>query len=377
MWADRLPRHLVLVAAATVQGAVQAVAGGLIVSGHATVWSLAVLALVYGLADGFVIPTSQGLIPAIVSSTRLQQANALLGLSRSLVGVLGPALGGVLVALGSPGGALLVDAASFGLAALLLLRVSIPRTRRHGRAAAVLRRAAAGLERVSSPDLDLDDDRLLRDRQLRVDNALRARPARREAALLGGASTWALWVSSFGAGTIVGASGRPALPSVAPAARVVCRRRSARVPAVRGLRSSLPVVVLVGVGSARRHRAGDPPGALVHVFQRNVPEAALSRVSSYDALGSFVLMPLGSIVAGPVASVIGITQTLLGDDGDRARLLRDHHRAAERLGDPRRRRREPVLGMIRDRSLLALLSGEFVSRLGSQFTRSRCRGSCS
>ena len=36
VWADRLPRHLVLVAAASVQGAVQAVTAGLILSGHAT-----------------------------------------------------------------------------------------------------------------------------------------------------------------------------------------------------------------------------------------------------------------------------------------------------------------------------------------------------
>jgi hypothetical protein len=46
------------------------------------------------------------------------------------------------------------------------------------------------------------------------------------------------------------------------------------------------------------------------VFQRHVPEESRSRVSSYDALGSFVLMPLGSAVAGPVASVIGIAPTL-------------------------------------------------------------------
>ena len=98
VWADRLPRHLVLVAAALVQGAVQAVAGTLLITGHATVWMLIVLALVFGLADGFVIPTSQGLIPLVVSAVRLQQANALLGLSRSILGVLGPALGGVLVA---------------------------------------------------------------------------------------------------------------------------------------------------------------------------------------------------------------------------------------------------------------------------------------
>ena len=125
VWADRLPRHLVLVVAATVQGVVQAVAGMLVVTGHAQVWMLAILALAFGLADGFVLPTSQGLIPAVVSASRLQQANALLGLSRSILGVLGPALGGVLVAVGSPGSALLVDAASFGVAALLLLRVSI------------------------------------------------------------------------------------------------------------------------------------------------------------------------------------------------------------------------------------------------------------
>jgi hypothetical protein len=42
-----------------------------------------------------------------------------------------------------------------------------------------------------------------------------------------------------------------------------------------------------------------------------VPEAARSRVSSYDALGSFVLLPLGSAAAGPVASLIGTRETLI------------------------------------------------------------------
>jgi MFS family permease len=126
VWADRLPRHLVLVAAAVVQGTVQAVSGALVLSGHATVGALAGLALVFGLADGFVIPASQGLVPTIVSAVRLQQANALLGLSRSIVSVAGPALGGLLVAAGSPGGALLVDAASFAVAAILLVRLSVP-----------------------------------------------------------------------------------------------------------------------------------------------------------------------------------------------------------------------------------------------------------
>jgi hypothetical protein len=41
------------------------------------------------------------------------------------------------------------------------------------------------------------------------------------------------------------------------------------------------------------------------VFQREIPERAQSRVSAYDSLGSFVLTPLGTAMAGPVAAGIG------------------------------------------------------------------------
>jgi hypothetical protein len=77
-----------------------------------------------------------------------------------------------------------------------------------------------------------------------------------------------------------------------------------------GIGLKLPVPALVAIAVV----AGI--GIAIHlalwftVFQRHVPAESLSRVSSYDALGSFVLMPLGSIVAGPVATVIGIAPTL-------------------------------------------------------------------
>jgi predicted MFS family arabinose efflux permease len=47
------------------------------------------------------------------------------------------------------------------------------------------------------------------------------------------------------------------------------------------------------------------------VFQQQVPEEARSRVSSYDSLGSFVLIPLGTAVAGPIAAGLGVRTTLL------------------------------------------------------------------
>ncbi len=38
----------------------------------------------------------------------------------------------------------------------------------------------------------------------------------------------------------------------------------------------------------------------------------LSRVYSYDALGSFVAIPVGQVVVGPLAAGLGLHATLLG-----------------------------------------------------------------
>jgi hypothetical protein len=47
-------------------------------------------------------------------------------------------------------------------------------------------------------------------------------------------------------------------------------------------------------------------------MQQEIPQEKLSRVYSYDALGSFVLIPLGLAAAGPVAEAIGTRPTILG-----------------------------------------------------------------
>src|SRR5436190_1895501 len=106
VWADRFRRDLLLVGAGVVQGFAQTATGVLVLHGSGSVALLVGCQAVYGLAEGFVIPASTGLIPATVSAGRLQQANALLGLSQNGTRILGPAIGGALVYLGTPGGAL-------------------------------------------------------------------------------------------------------------------------------------------------------------------------------------------------------------------------------------------------------------------------------
>jgi hypothetical protein len=46
-------------------------------------------------------------------------------------------------------------------------------------------------------------------------------------------------------------------------------------------------------------------------MQQEIPQDRLSRVYSYDALGSFALIPVGLAVAGPLAEAIGTRTTLI------------------------------------------------------------------
>jgi MFS family permease len=307
--ADRLPRHLVLVVVAAVQAAVQGVVGGLVLSGHASVTLLAVLGAVYGLADGFVIPASNGLIPAVVSKARLQQANALIGLSRSILGFGAPALGGILVAAGSPGSAIVIDAVSFAVAAALLWRV-----------------------RVAPRDDVVEPEPFLRElrqgwsefrRQRWIFNTIVffgiGNFAGQTWGVLaplvmkehyGGASTYGLVLSAFGAGLVVGGvitlrwhPSRPLLASCLGA-----------VPFGLGqfmLAALVPLPVLVATQVLVGTTLAIHLALWFTVFQQQVPEAARSRVSSYDALGSFVLIPVGTAVSGPIAAALGVRTTLL------------------------------------------------------------------
>ena len=122
---DRLPRNLVLVGAWLVQASAQAATGVLVLPAMRRSGRSSRCRCSTGSGQGLVWPAEVGLVPQTVSAARLQQANALQGLSRNMTEMLGPAAGGALVVAGSPGLALLVDAGSFLVAALLLSRIRL------------------------------------------------------------------------------------------------------------------------------------------------------------------------------------------------------------------------------------------------------------
>jgi len=309
VWADRLPRHLVLIAVATVQGVVQAITGALVLTGSATIAMLVGLQAVYGLAEGFYLPASTGLIPATISPPRLQQANALLGLSRNATRIVGPAIGGAIVAAGTPGSALLIDAASFGLGALLLVPLRLPRRAEVVESKSFFRELRQGWNEFRRQTWIWTTIVFFGIGNFAFASYWVLGPiiAKRD---LGGAPAWAALTAAFSVGALVGGilalRIRPRKPLAA-----ACMASWVFLLQPLGMGLGLPLGVLIAFSVI----AGC--GLAIHialwftVFQQNVPEESLSRVSSYDSFGSFVLLPLGAALAGPIAAVIGVQQTLL------------------------------------------------------------------
>ncbi|KMS70602.1 MFS transporter [Streptomyces viridochromogenes] len=128
--ADRMSRSRMLflgnLLAAVAQGALAVI----VVTGDASTTSIAVCGFVSGTAVALTVPAAQGAVVQIVPVEQLQQANALLRLPGNAVKVLGPAVGGVVVAVSGPAWALAWDALSFAVAAFLLvgLRLDTPVT---------------------------------------------------------------------------------------------------------------------------------------------------------------------------------------------------------------------------------------------------------
>ena len=310
-WADRLERRRVMLAADVVRAAVQAIGGTLLVTGVATLWELGVLALVYGAMDAFFAPASIGLIPATVSPDRVQEANALLGLSRNLTRLIGAPLGGILVATLGAGEAVLVDASTFVVSAALLARMHVPRPERAEAPEPTLRAIAAGYREIRRQPW------IARFLVVFVVYHVAVVPA---ALVLGpilaqtdldGARSWGFIQGGFAVGAIAGGllalRRRPRRAPLAIAVALVIASLQAAIIALGGSTAVIGAVVAIS------------GGAIVFAIavwdttvQQRVPEHLLSRVSSFDFLTSAGALPIGMAVIGPIADAVGTQTTMIG-----------------------------------------------------------------
>jgi hypothetical protein len=122
---DRMERRLVMIGADAVRALAVAVMGILSLTGAIELWHVVVVAAVFGTGDAFFGPAFTSIVPQIVPRELLLQANALDQFVRPLgFMLLGPALGGWIVASFGAGEAFLFDACTFAVSALALSLLS-------------------------------------------------------------------------------------------------------------------------------------------------------------------------------------------------------------------------------------------------------------
>jgi MFS family permease len=307
--ADRMERRRILIASDVVRLVSQAAAGVLLVTGTAEVWHLAALTAAFGAADAFFSPAFTGLLPQTIAEPHhLQPANALRGMSFSTGSIVGSVLGGLLVAGVGEGGALIADAATFGVSVLCLLSLR-PRV----------------VERGDPEPFAIDLRGGWREVRTRtwVWSFLLAMVIYHVVVLpsiwvLGpvlmeedfdGAASWAVITAAFGLGSIV-----------ADLLLLRWRPRFALRAAGVGLALASCQAVIIGSGLPLAAIAAVEFLAAIGVsafftlwetsLQEHIPADSISRVSSYDYVASAGMMPLGVIVAGPVSVALGIHATL-------------------------------------------------------------------
>lgn len=308
VFADRLPRRAVMLVSDLVRGGTQAALASIILSGHAELWHFLVLQALNGFATAFFYPASAGLVPETVSSPRLQQANALLSLTKSAGAIVAPAIAGAIVATVGPAWGLVADAATFGTSAVFLGLMPLPP---HSRAEIepFLRELREGWREFTSRAwLWLGVLYSGLGNMLTLSPFLVLGPVV-SATELGGASSWALISGAFAVGAVAGdliaLRFRPSRPILWFGLLLL---PLALPPAAMAL--DLPAIVIAALSIIPAAGLSLANTVWITTVMREIPPAALSRVSAYDWFGSLALRPAGFALAGPAAALLGIETTL-------------------------------------------------------------------
>jgi MFS family permease len=308
VWADRLPRQLVMLSSDTIRAVAELVLAVVLLSGHAQLWMLIVLSVADGAAGAFFTPASAALVPQTVSADRLQQANALMGLSRSTVSVAGPAVSGILVSLIGPGWVFAIDATTYVVSAASLAMLRVPPMPDKPKSS-FWSELAAGWRAVSSRRWYLLNlcSHALWNFAIAAFFVLGPIVAKQH---LGGASAWGLIAASLGVGSVLG--GLIAL-RVTPRRPLVVANLALTVTALQILALAPPLPTVAIMCACVLGFTGLT--FLNEVWSATVPQLipldVLARANSFDWLLSLIAMPAGFAIWGPIADHAGTQSTLV------------------------------------------------------------------
>jgi MFS family permease len=317
--ADRIAPQLVIVAANVMVAAGEGTFGILVLTTHPALWVMIVLELVTGSGVALFYPASMALLPRLVPAEQMREASAISRLTMNAAMMAGAALAGECVALFTAGWALAVCGIGMLGTVPLLLAIRVAPLERAG--------AAAGHYQEHAPSMF----RELREgwSEFRSHTWLWATVLQFTVVLaawcggfqvlgpvvarahLGGPAAWGLISAAEAVGLIVGglvslrwSPSRPILYVVLIGAAIAIS------PLSLAMLLPLPVICLTAfvLGAAIEVLAV----LWTVTMAAKIPADKLARVSAYDGLGTTMGMPVGALVAGPLAASIGVSATQYG-----------------------------------------------------------------
>ncbi|TVL88662.1 MFS transporter [Streptomyces sp. SAJ15] len=308
VWADRVPRRRAMIFADGFRlAAITVVVLGAF---DTATLPLAVMTFLVGSGEAFFRPAYGGLVPSLVPEERLLSANAWRGATESAAAVMGPALGGLLVATAGTRWAFTINAATFVVSLVCVLAVTEPPMRRPETRSSIIHETREGLSAV---------------RRVRWTSAVLVMTAVQTMFVVAphmvllpvitqeefaGPSAYGLVIAMFSLSGLIG---------TIAVGRVPLRRPGTSAIIFNALFTAVPLVLLtpfsiwwVMGGYIIAGLAMMPFNVLLQTaLQRQFPPSLLGRVTSVDWLCSLALLPIGLAAAGPLADAVGRTTVLV------------------------------------------------------------------
>ena len=324
---DRLPRLRIMFVSDVLSGLVITFVAVFSWLNLLEIWHIYVASIIFGFVEAFFFPAYQAVIPQITPSELLTSANSLTGLSQRITGIVGPALGAALVAAGGTSVTFALDALSFFLSAICiwpLLRLTFKPVPKQTETAETTKPSARDSLKQGFTDL-LNGFRLV----IQIPwiwitillfgfiNIMDAGP--RAVALpflikenlgadvgllgvLGSAASLGFVLGMIWLGQYVRLHRRGLLAYLSIIVTGFCLLPFA---------FQMPVPVLIASMFISGIASSVFSLIWTHTLQEMVPGDMLGRVYSIDALGSFVLLPIGFALSGWATELLGAPAVFL------------------------------------------------------------------
>jgi MFS family permease len=314
---DRMPRGLLLFMCDMARCFIMIVGAWLAFTDQLVLWQIYVIAILFGFADAFFLPAYNALIQQIVADDDLPSANSINSLSMQFGRVAGPAIGGLIVGFGGTGTAFGLNAVSFFIGALTVASLlNLPAPAREQQTESMLKQFKDDLRDgfgtiFASPVLWVAILVFAFTNITLAGPYSIAMPFLVQQKLGGDERMLGFIYAIFPIGFAISSLALGSFKKLRYRGILfyICCALAGIGLGVFGLGLPLPVLAFAAIVNG----AALEIDSLIwtNLMQEMVPPEKMGRVSSVDALGSFVLLPIGFAFTGWLIDAIGVTTVFI------------------------------------------------------------------